>query len=97
MFIKREEYEALLKRISDLEAEQMIQKDHGKDIGILYKRISSVENEIEDINIGCLNNCLEDIWTRLDNLEDRIDTDKVIMDGVNELLNYNPYDHVKGV
>lgn len=53
-------------------------------LNLAYKRI----NELNEIIMSLLE--------RIEILEERSTSDKAIADGINQLMSYNPYDHVKG-
>lgn len=96
MFICRDEWSSLLNDIAVLE-EKLAALEEFNDKQ--EQRICTYNQEFARV---ILKNKEQDekiaqLEARLEELESRIDNDKAITDGINELMNYNPYDHVKGL
>lgn len=53
-------------------------------LGLAYNKINE------------LNETIMSLLERVEILEERSTSDKAIADGINQLMSYNPYDHVKG-
>lgn len=96
MFICREEWTSLLNDIAVLE-ERVAALEELNDNQ--EKRICTYNQEFARLIINDKDHedRLAQLEARLEELESRIDNDKAITDGINELMNYNPYDHVKGL
>lgn len=68
------------------------------DIGTLVDDMSNTKASLNLAykKINELNETIMSLLERVEILEERSTSDKAIADGINQLMSYNPYDHVKG-